>query len=183
MAEHQIEALASFPTLKPAFRLNTWFGKTLPCGDVRTGETLLIVACGLGQDGARLESVPGYEPKCAFDIKHAVDHFTVDVNKSHGRIDARGALVDAEGRTVELINTGLIKVNEVTLPLIQSAPDAKTAPFGHGLEIVQFRTGHPEYKDLENRIFVSSLRFTYIDGERTGIEQRISEVVSGTGLD
>lgn len=91
-------------------------------------------ACGLGPAGATLESVEGYEPHCRFDIKHAVDHFTVDVNKSHGRIDARGALVDAEGRTVELVNTGLISVNEVTLPLIQSAPDAKTAPFGHGRE-------------------------------------------------
>ena len=86
----------------------------------------------MGPAGATLESVDGYEPKCQFDIKHAVDHFTVDANKSHGRIDARGALVDDEGLTVEFVNTGLIRVNEFTLPLIQSEPDAKSAPFGHG---------------------------------------------------
>ncbi|KAK7756986.1 hypothetical protein SLS62_001002 [Diatrype stigma] len=138
---------------------------------------------GRGSKGATLESVEGYEPHCRFSIEHAVDHFTVDANKSHGRIDARGALVDAEGRAVELVNTGLVRINEATLPLIQQQPDAKTAPFGHGLEVVHFRTGCDEYKDLENRIFVSSMRFTYIDGERTGIEQRISEVVSGTGME
>lgn len=51
------------------------------------------------------------------------------------------------------------------------------------VEVVHFRTGCDKYKDLENRIFVSSMRFTYINGERTGIEQRISEVVAGTGME
>lgn len=95
---------------------------------------MVAKAAGLGPKGATMESVEGYEPRCHFDIKHAIDHFTVDVNKSHGRIDARGALVDAEGRVVEIVNTGLIRINEATLSLIQSQPDAKTTPFGYGRE-------------------------------------------------
>ncbi len=39
------------------------------------------------------------------------------------------------------------------------------------------------YRELENKLFVASLRFTYIDGVKTGIEQRISEVISGTGME
>ncbi len=83
-------------------------------------------------DGATLESVGDFEPRCNFTIRHSVDYFTIDANKTHGRVDARGTLIDADGRAVEIINEGFTRVNDVTLPLIQSEPGAKTAPFGHG---------------------------------------------------
>lgn len=49
------------------------------------------------------------------------------------------------------------------------------------VEFLKFETGHEVYKPLESMRFAGSQRFVYLDGVRTGVEARISQVVSGTG--
>lgn len=82
--------------------------------------------------GGTVESVGDFEPRCKFTIASSTDYFTVDADKTHGRIDAQAILVDEEGRAVRLRIDGVVALNEHTLPLIQNEPNAPNSPFGHG---------------------------------------------------
>lgn len=162
-----------------------------------------------------MESVGDFEPKFKFTVGNSVDYFTIDADKTHGRVNAQGILVDDEGKSARLTIDGIAKLSDEMLSLVYNQPGAKTLPFGYGgefsrqssvrlrsvfffsrhtwvyllltdqsaVEIFKFQTGHPEYKALENMTFVGSMRFTYEDGVQTGLEVRISQIVSGTGMD
>ncbi|EFQ35944.1 uncharacterized protein GLRG_10823 [Colletotrichum graminicola M1.001] len=176
--EATVEAQESFPTTQPAFRLTSHFKDKHPCGDVYTGSTLIGVPL---LAGGTVKSVGDFQPRCNFTIASSTDYFTVDADKTHGRIDAQAILVDEEGRAVRLRIDGVVALNEHTLPLIQNEPNAANSPFGYGVEFLKFETGHEMYKPLESMRFAGSQRFVYLDGVRTGVEVRISRVVSGTG--
>ncbi|KAK0635858.1 hypothetical protein B0T17DRAFT_517500 [Bombardia bombarda] len=173
-------ALESFPTLKPAFRLITHFNERIQCGDIAAGETLVAVPL---KSGGTVVSVGDYEPKVKFTIHSSTDFFTVDNDKQTGRIDAQAILLDEEGRAVHFINKGQTELNEETIPHLLGTPGAESSKWGNAIEYIRFRSGHPEYKMLERRLFVGSQRFIYLDGVHTGIELRMAEVIAGTGAD
>ena len=85
-------------------------------------------------NGGIIESVGDFEPKCKFTIVNSIDYFTVDADKSHGRVDAQGALVDEKGRSARVMIDGVIKLNEDNLPLVYNQPDARSSPWDHGSE-------------------------------------------------
>ncbi|KAI1249946.1 hypothetical protein MGN70_008396 [Eutypa lata] len=134
-------------------------------------------------DGGVIESVGDFEPKFKFKIINGIDFFTVDADQTHGRVDVHCTLADDEGRSARFTGEGVVKLTPEVLALVYSQPDAKTPPFGAAIETFKFQTGHPEYKALEDMKFAGSQRFTYEDGVRTGIDIRISQLLSGTGMD
>ncbi|KAI1381393.1 hypothetical protein F4677DRAFT_124096 [Hypoxylon crocopeplum] len=174
-----VEAADSFPTSQPALRLKTGFSEKLICGDIFTGSTLVAVPLLPGT----LESVGNFEPKIKFTISNATDWFSIDADKTHGRLCVKALCTDDKGLNVSLTVDGIVTINETTMPLVFGLPDAKTAPFGFGIESVKFATGHEEYKALENMVFVGSQRFVKEEGDIIGVEARISQIMPGSGFE
>ncbi|KAK0725998.1 hypothetical protein B0H67DRAFT_632922 [Lasiosphaeris hirsuta] len=173
----KIEAIESYPTLQPALRIKTYFNQKYNCGDVSSGATLVAVPVF----GGTLESVGDFEPKLKFDVNSGTDWFRIDADKARGRIDVNSLATDAEGRSIHLRLDGITACNEVTMPLILGAPDAKSVPFGFGFQHLKIEAGHECYKALEGMLFATSIRFTKEEGDLTGVEIRASRIIPGSG--
>ncbi|KAK8029891.1 hypothetical protein PG993_011182 [Apiospora rasikravindrae] len=175
-----VEGLKSFPTTVPAMRIKCSLSGQFPCGDIHTGSTLVGVPLGFGT----LESVGDFEPKLDFKLSSGHDWFRIDADKRHGRLSVSAIATDAEGRSIRLIADGVTELNEFTMPLIMGDPEAKTNPFGFGVEQMRFEVGHEAYKPLEGMMFACSQRFA--KDEETGApmaEIRVSRIVPGSGYE
>ncbi|KAI2617411.1 hypothetical protein GGR54DRAFT_648952 [Hypoxylon sp. NC1633] len=177
--DKKIAAANSFPTAVPALRLKTGFDSTLMCGETHTGSTLVAVPLLPGT----IESVGSFEPRIKFTVSNATDMFSIDADKTHGRLSVKGVATDENGLSVGITVEGIVTINETTMPLVFGLPDPQTAPFGFGIENIKFSSGHPEYKALENMVFVGSQRFTKEEGNVIGVEARIARIVSGSGFE
>ncbi|ORY69605.1 uncharacterized protein BCR38DRAFT_471084 [Pseudomassariella vexata] len=173
-----VPALQSFPTLKPALRIKTYFNQKFNCGDVYSGSTLVAVPFS----GGVLESVGDFEPKLKLAVNSGTDWFRIDADKTRGRISVKAIAIDDEGRSISLGLEGITVINEATMPLILGAPDAQTPPFGYGIQHLKIEAGHEQYKPLEGMLFATSLRFTKEEGDLTGVEIRASRILPGSGM-
>ncbi|CAJ2505537.1 Uu.00g129310.m01.CDS01 [Anthostomella pinea] len=169
----------SFPSTKPAMLFKTGFNEKFMCGDIYSGSTLVAVPLV----GGTLESVGDFEPKFKFTVNSGADWFQIDADKQHGRLGIKAVATDDQGASVCIITEGVMAMNEVTMPLAFGSPDAKTSPFGFGVETFKIEAGDPKYKPLENMVFVGSQRFLQPEGGLVGVEARISQIVSGEGME
>ncbi|RFU73859.1 hypothetical protein TARUN_8404 [Trichoderma arundinaceum] len=172
-----IEALESFPTLQPAFVIQCGIAGQYPCGDIYTGSSLVGVPLSWGT----LKSVPGFEPKLDLKLSHGHDWFRVDNDKTHARLSVSAIISDAENRSIRLTANGVSELNEQIMALITGSPDAKTPPFGFGVEQMTIESGHDVYKPLEGMMFACSQRFALGENGEPLAEIRVSRIVSGTG--
>ncbi|KAJ5817283.1 hypothetical protein N7447_009516 [Penicillium robsamsonii] len=170
--------LEGFARLEPAMTISCELVGQFPCGDIHTGSTLACVPFS----GGYIRSVEGFEPKVDFTIKAGHDWFRVDADKKFGRLSISAVAADAEGQALRVIADGITDLNEHTLPLLLGDPNAKTNPFGFGVNHMRFETGHEPYKPLEGMMFASSQRF--VKDEKTGAmiaELRLSRIIPGSG--
>ncbi|KAH6653100.1 hypothetical protein BKA67DRAFT_647076 [Truncatella angustata] len=175
-----VAGLKSFPTTRPAIRIKCGLSGQFPCGSIYTGSTLVGVPLSWGT----LESVGDFEPKLNLKLTNGHDWFRIDADKQHGRLSVSAIATDEEGRSIRLIADGVTELNEYTMPLILGDPNAKTNPFGYGVEQMRFEAGHDVYKPLENMMFACSQRFAKDD--ETGApmaEIRVSQIVPGSGFE
>ncbi|KAL6861999.1 hypothetical protein J3F83DRAFT_218029 [Trichoderma novae-zelandiae] len=167
----------SFPTLQPAFVIQVSIANQFPCGDIYTGSSLVGAPLGWGT----LKSVHGFEPKVDMTLSHGHDWFRIDADKTHARLSVSAIISDTENRSIRLEVRGVSRLTPEILALINGSPDAKTPPFGDGVEHMTIISGHEAYKPLEGMLFAGSMRFAIGEKGEPLAEVRISRIVCGTG--
>ncbi|KAI0886569.1 uncharacterized protein GGS22DRAFT_186638 [Annulohypoxylon maeteangense] len=172
-------ALTGFPTTKPAIHMKAGLAGQFPCGEIYTGSTLIGVPLSWGV----IESVGDFEPKIKFTKIHGHDWFRIDADKKHGRFNVSLIATDEEGRSIRLNADGVVELNEHTMPLLMGDPNAKTNPWGFGVEHLKFEGGHDVYKPLEGMLFACSQRFVKSDDGEVSVEIRASKIIAGSGLE
>ncbi|KAI1734293.1 hypothetical protein F4680DRAFT_454119 [Xylaria scruposa] len=174
-----VKARESYPTCEPAMKIRVGLAGQFPCGDIYTGSTLVGVPLGEGT----LESVGDFEPKMNFKLTSGHDWFRIDADKKHGRLSVSVIATDEAGHSIRIMADGVCELNEHTMPLILGSPDAKTNPWGFGVEQMRFEAGHEAYKELESMMFACSQRFAVDEGGAPVAEIRISRIVPGSGFE
>ncbi|KAI0017751.1 hypothetical protein F4780DRAFT_754251 [Xylariomycetidae sp. FL0641] len=167
----------SFPTCQPAMKIRCGLVGQFACGPIHTGSTL----CGVPLSWGTLESVGDFEPKMDLKLTNGHDWFRLDADKRHARLSISAIATDAEGRSLRLKADGVVAMNENIVALIQGDPNAKSPPFGSGVEQMTFEVGHPEYKALEGMMFACSQRFVKVENGPPEVEIRVARIISGTG--
>ncbi|KAL5084592.1 hypothetical protein Trisim1_011594 [Trichoderma cf. simile WF8] len=176
-SEDFVAPLESFPTLQPAFVIKVSIAGQFPCGDIYTGSSLVGVPLGEGT----LKSVAGFEPKLDMTLSHGHDWFRIDADKTHARLSVSCIISDKENRSIRLEANGVSQLTPAILGLITGSPDAKTPPFGDGIEQMTITSGHEAYKPLEGMMFACSQRFAISETGQPLAEIRVSRILCGTG--
>ncbi|KAF2458947.1 hypothetical protein BDY21DRAFT_339369 [Lineolata rhizophorae] len=168
--------MSGFPSLQPAFTVQVEIDAPLAVGSASRNTPLNVVP----MTGITVKSEPGFSP--ALDATHmgvGYDYIHNDPSGEQMRLDVRSQLKTKEGALLAMYYKGPVDITPALMKILGGAPDAESTPFGNSFVTFSFETGAPEYKPLENMMFVAAGRFLVQQGKPVIVEYKVSRVLKG----
>ncbi|KAL1893756.1 hypothetical protein Sste5346_006259 [Sporothrix stenoceras] len=170
--------MSSYPKLIPAFTARVPIHPPAGVGSSKGGlNHVRIISVDEGHGGS-LISEPGYPVKVDAQFVHGADFIRPEVDGKRLRLNVN-AVLKQKGSDDAYLNysyTGLIEITGEIGKVLTGAPDAATTSQGNTFTQVNFESGHPSLKELENKLYVAAGRFVVEKGQPVIVEYKISEV-------